>query len=197
MKLVPVSGDPVIVIAARDGQNQIKTGRIDWQGTRVLVVTDPAAPFIPGERVLLLSRVATRRMQATGVFAGTTGGGEQFNITSSWASVDNRNQPRFDVALNVELHPTGGKGTVSGVATDISEGGIGIMSESLPEGSEFEVLIRNGSFSAKLPVSLVRSQEAEHGYHLSLQFHELTSAQRAFLRGLLIGLVDAPAARSA
>ncbi len=197
MKLAPVAGDPVIIVASRAGQHVVKTGRVAWQGSRVNVVPDPANPFILGERVMLLSRVATQRMQAAGQYAGLTSEGEQFSVLSEWASADKREKPRFELALQVELHVPGVRGIIRGVAADVSEGGMGVVIDHTPESTEFEVLMRNGSFSATMPASLVRAEERPAGVHLSLQFHDLTTAQRAFLRGLLMSLLESPASRSA
>lgn len=111
--------------------------------------------------------------------------------------VERRATPRYDVSLQVEIEIWAGNQLFQGVATNLSENGLGVV---IPVAVADRSLVRIEAKAFKALGEVIWSREDEKGYRVGLQFVSLASKDRNALRDLIADLVreqERTAARSA
>jgi hypothetical protein len=115
-----------------------------------------------------------------------------FRITAPWRPLDLRKDRRFHTDLQAEVRSVLGTSRQPGHLVDISLGGLAVVVESRPGGSQLDVSLWNRGYSATVPCELARASPSDDGQTvLHLRFRELTAPQRAFVRQFVATLMAA------
>jgi hypothetical protein len=115
-----------------------------------------------------------------------------FRINTHWRPLDLRKDRRFQTDLQAEVRSVLGTSRQPGRLVDVSLGGLAVAVESRPGGSQLDVNLWNGGYSALVPCELVRATPNEKGQTvLHLRFRDLTPPQQAFVRQFVASLMTA------
>jgi hypothetical protein len=114
-----------------------------------------------------------------------------FRINTHWRPLDLRKDRRFQTDLQAEVRSVLGTSRQPGRLIDISLGGLAVAVESRPGGSQLDVNLWNGGYSAMVPCELVRATPNDNGQTvLHLRFRDLTPPQQAFVRQFVASLMS-------
>jgi hypothetical protein len=154
-------------------------------------VNTPPAAWDADFPYMLILGVPGSRTFAIGSFVAAKTDVAAFRITTHWRPLDLRKDRRFQTDLQAEVRSVLGTSRQPGRLIDISLGGLAVAVESRPGGSQLDVSLWNGGYSAMVPCELVRATPNEKGQTvLHLQFRDLTPPQQAFVRQFVASLMS-------
>jgi hypothetical protein len=113
-----------------------------------------------------------------------------FKLRGAWKPLDLRKDRRFQADMQVEVRSVLGTSRQPGRLVDISMGGLAVAVDSRPGGSQLEVRLWAGGYSAQVVCDVVRATNSEGSSILHLRFHELAPPQAAFIRQLIASLLS-------
>ncbi len=141
---------------------------------------------------MLIHGAAGSRMFAICSFVAARGDVAAFRINTHWRPLDLRKDRRFPTDIQAEVRSVLGTSRQPGRLVDISLGGLAVVVDSRPGGSQLEINLWNGGYSAMIPCDLVRATTTGSGQTvLHLRFRDLTPPQQAFVRQFVASLMSA------
>ncbi|GMV85943.1 MAG: hypothetical protein AMXMBFR80_17980 [Dehalococcoidia bacterium] len=152
-------------------------------------VSDPPPAWQPDGDYMIIQGSPGGRTFAICSFVAAKNGVAAFRLATHWRPLDLRKDRRYPADLQVEVRSVLGTSRQPGRLVDISMGGLAVTVETRPGGSQLEVSLWNGGYSASVPCELVRPTEAPNGHTvLHLRFRELTPSRQAFIRQFIASL---------
>ncbi|MGE5596004.1 MAG: PilZ domain-containing protein [Hyphomicrobiales bacterium] len=181
-------GSPITVIWRQPEPGSLPGVLQRLDDVAVVVDMAGAAPWPPGQEVLLVAGELGHRMVAKAAFAGPDGEGVAFTVTRPFLPFDARGQTRYPLSARTEVRSVLGQSRTPGQVLDISLGGLAVEVTTRPGGKTVEVPLQYSGYSATLPCEVVGVNENGPRPVLHLKFLPLTAPQQAFVRFVLAGL---------
>lgn len=190
MASVVAPGTPITIVRRSSPPEQwtaaVVVGREDSIAARV---TNPPAAWQPDVSYMVIQGAQGSRTFAICSFVAAKNDVAAFRFATHWRPLDLRKDRRYPADLQVEVRSVLGTSRQPGRLVDISMGGLAVTVETRPGGSQLEVNLWNGGYSASVPCELVRPTPAANGHTvLHLRFRDLTPPQQAFIRQFISSL---------
>jgi hypothetical protein len=138
----------------------------------------------PDEPVLISAEIGVERAAASGRFVAASGQTAVFQLDSQWRPGGSPLAPARD-GVRAEARSTLGQSRQRATVTNATERGATIEVAFKPGGSQIDLLVELASYSATLPCRVVSTSDAGDHLLMLLEFRDLTTAQRAFVRRLV------------
>lgn len=186
-------GMPVVVVRVGETPPPQYRGEIvNLRSNGLAVRLAVAAPFVPGEAVLVIVVASAPRLAVRARFAAAQGNLCALQTEGEWRSLEARRHTRHPLEIEAEVRSVLGTSRQPGSIVNISPGGASVAVTRRPGGRQIELGVAIAGYSATLPGEVVGVTETEGSITLHLRFGELSPAQQAFLRHV-IGLARAAA----
>lgn len=181
----PSVGEAVIVVQPRTAPPSHQGAAVvSLAGDLLSLRLTTAAPWIGGERALLVRATESGRFVGRAQLSSQAGEIVVFTMTGAWTAIDSREKLRQPVAIEVFAYESGATVGRPGLLRDLSEGGACIELPQAPAASWIEVsLVRE---PAHLEGAVAAIERSERGVLVHLAFDPDSAEERAPLVRKLI-----------